>query len=155
MDKVRVLRGGRRLRAEREDSDWLGIAASAIAGIGLGVVSGLAFSQWFSEVSPGTVTGAVRRLGRKSGDGTPEQPELIERAVNGALSENPKTRQLDVRARGLGEGIVELTGSAPDRDARALAATIARGVAGVSVVVNRILVDTDELPRPKVSPKAG
>jgi osmotically-inducible protein OsmY len=155
MDKVRVLRGGRGLRAQREESDWLGLAASAIAGIGLGVVSGLAFSQWFSEVSPGKVTGAVRRIGRRREDEPDTQPVQIERAVNGALSENPKTRQLDVRARALGEGIVELTGNSPDRDARSLAATIARGVSGVTVVVNRILVNDEDVPRTTASPKVG
>jgi osmotically-inducible protein OsmY len=155
MDKVRVLRGERRLRAERKDADWLGIVASAVAGIGMGVVSGLAFSQWFSEVNPERVSGAVRRLGRRGGRASGPSPEHIERGVNGALAENPKTRHLQVRARALGEGVVELTGASPDRDARLLAATDARGVSGVTVVVNRILADDEDLPQPTVSPKVS
>jgi hypothetical protein len=154
MDKVRVLRGGRSVRNEREDSDWLGLVASAVAGIGIGIISGLAFSQWFSEVSPGKVSGAVRRLGKRGTGTTEAGPEQIERAVNGALDESATTRHLQVRARALGDGIVELTGSVPDRDARLLAATVARSVSGVTVVVNRILAD-DDVSQPSVSPKVS
>jgi osmotically-inducible protein OsmY len=41
----------------------------------------------------------------------------------------------------LGDGIVELTGTAPDVITRQLAGDIARDVPGAVVVVNRILVE--------------
>ena len=150
MDRVRVLRGGRLVSIEQEHSDWLGITISAVAGLGVGLVAGMAFGQYFSEVDPGRVTGAVKRLKRRPGE--PEVPvEEIERAVNGALAENPQTRHLDVRARALGDGIVEITGTVPDADARTHAATVARGVAGACVVVNRVLVEGDDVPRPEAA----
>jgi len=146
MDRVRVLRGGRLVSIEQEHGDWLGITISAVAGLGIGLVAGMAFGQYFSEVDPGRVTGAVKRLKRRAGE--PEVPvEEIERAVNGALGENPQTRHLDVRARALGDGIVEITGTVPDPDARTHAATVARGVAGTCVVVNRVLVEGADVSR--------
>jgi hypothetical protein len=150
MDRLRVLRGGRLVSIERERGDWLGITISAVAGLGLGLVAGMAFGEFFSEVDPGRVTGAVKRLKRRRAEPvTP--PEEIERAVNGALGENPQTRHLDVRARALGEGIVEITGTVPDAAARTHAATVARGVAGTYVVVNRVLVEGDDVPRRKAA----
>lgn len=146
MDRVRVLRGGRLVSIERERSDWLGITISAVAGLGIGLVAGMAFGQYFPEVDPGRVTGAVKRLKRRPGEPA-VPPEEIERAVNGALGENPQTRHLAVRARSLGEGIVEIIGTVPDPDARTHAAIVARGVAGTVVVVNRVLVDGDDVPR--------
>jgi len=146
MDRVRVLRGGRLVSIEREDSDWLGITIAAVAGLGIGIAAGIALGEFFSEVDPERVSGAVRRLKARSTEPT-AAPEEIERAVTGALGENPQTRHLDVRAHALGEGIVEITGTVPDSDAREHAAMVARGVAGPYVVVNRILVEGDDVPR--------
>ena len=155
MDRLRVLRGGRLVSIEREGGDWLGITISAVAGLGLGLVAGMAFGEYFSEVDPGRVTGAVKRLKRRPTEPV-AAPGDIERAVNGALNENPQTRHLDVRARALGEGIVEITGTVPDADARAHAATVARGVAATVVVVNRVLVEGDDVPRRRAaSSKTG
>ena len=150
MDRVRVLRGRRLVSMEREDGDWLGSTIFAIAGLGIGFVAGMAFGEFFSEVDPGRVTGAVKRWKRGPADAA-VPPAEIERAVNGALGENPLTRHLDVRARALGEGIVEITGTVPDTDARAHAATVARGVAGSYVVVNRVLVEGDDVPHRKAA----
>jgi len=147
MNRVRLLRGGRLVDAERDDGDWIGITLSAIVGAGLGLFAGLAASQFFSEVSPKGVGGAVRGIGRRSSKGEPPPPEVLERQVTGALGENPKTRQLDVRARALSEGIVELTGTAPDADARAAAATVARGAVDHAVIVNRILVAGEDVAK--------
>jgi len=146
MDRVRVLRAGRLVSIEREDSDWLGITISAIAGLGIGMAAGIALGEFFSEVDPERVSGAVRRLKQRTAEPA-AAPEDVERALTSALGENPQTRHLDVHAHALGEGIVEITGTVPDADARAHAATVARGVAGTYVVVNRILVEGDDLPR--------
>jgi hypothetical protein len=149
MNRVRVLRGGRLVDVDRgnDDGDWLGVTLAAIAGAGLGLFAGLAASQFFSEVSPRRVSGAFRTIGRRSPKGEPPSLEALERTVNGALGENPKTRHLDVHARALSEGIVELTGTAPDAGARAAAATVARGAVDHAVIVNRILVAGSDVAR--------
>jgi hypothetical protein len=150
MDRVRVLRGGRLVSVEREESDWLENTISAVAGLAVGLAAAVAFGALFSEVDPQRVTGAVRRL-KKDPAEPALPPEKVERAVSGALAENPGTRHLDVGAHALGEGIVEITGTVPDAEARTHAATVARGVAGAYVVVNRILVEGDDVPRRKAA----
>ncbi len=154
MDRVRVLRAGRLVDVDQRDTDVLGIAVSALAGVGFGLVAGLATSQFFSELSPRRVSRAVKRIGRRSSSRA-GGPDTLERAVNGALGENPKTRQLDVRARALSDGIVELVGIAPDPDARAVAGIVARGALEDAVVVNRILVEGEDVPRRPSAPRAG
>jgi hypothetical protein len=155
MDRVRVLRGGRFVDADREDHDVLGVVVSAVAGVALGLLAGLATSQFFSEVSPRHVSGAVKRIGRRSSSRDAKPSDTLERAVNGALDENPKTRQLNVRAHALSDGIVELVGTAPDRDARAVAGIVARGALDDAVIVNRILVEGEDVPRRPSAPRAG
>jgi osmotically-inducible protein OsmY len=135
----------------------MGLTLTAAAGVGLGVFAGMAIGQLLGSVDTERVRRAVGHRLRRSGAGSaaPAEGEL-ERAVNGALSENATTRHLAVRAHALGDGIVELTGTAPDPEARALAGTIARGVAGSGVIVNRILVE-GEAPgsRRRKPPRAG
>ncbi len=147
MDHLRVLRGRRVIRVRDEERDWLGLGLAAAAGVGLGVFAGMAIGQLLGGVDAERVRDVVgRRLGRSTA-GTDAGTETdVERTVNGALSENATTRHLAVRAHAIGDGIVELTGTAPDPEARALAGTIARGVVGSAVVVNRILVE-GETPR--------
>ena len=154
MDRVRVLRGGRLADADQRDTDVLGIVVSALAGVGLGLVAGLATSQFFSELSPRRVGGVVKRIGRRSSSRA-ATADTLERAVNSALGENPKTRQLDVHARALSDAIVELVGTAPDPDARAVAGIVARGALEDAVVVNRILVEGEDVPRRPSAPRAG
>lgn len=156
MDHLRVLRGRRVIRVHGQRRDWVGLGLTAAAGVGLGMFAGLAIGQLLGGVDTERVRDAVGRLGRSTPGPDADTGGSVERAVNGALSENATTRHLAVRAHAIGDGIVELTGTAPDPEARALAATIARGVAGSAVVVNRILVE-GETPRSsrRKRPRAG
>ncbi len=92
---------------------------------------------------------AVRRLRRRPPDAD-EAREIrdLEGRVRAALEENPTTESLAIEIRGLGEGIVELTGTVPDPSARRLAGELARTVEGADVLVNRILVEDGESSAP-------
>jgi hypothetical protein len=129
------------IRIKNDDNDWLGLAAFAAAGIGLGVIAGVVLGEFLGRVDGDRLRATVRRLRRPVLRVQPEDIEAVRREVQGALDENPKTRGLDVSVRALGEGIVELTGAAPDPEARDLAGSVARGVSGTYVVVNRMLVE--------------
>lgn len=156
MDHLRVLRDRRVIRVRGRDRDWLGLGLTATAGVGLGIFAGMAIRQLLGSVDTDRVRDTVGRLGRSRAAPDAAADGDLERVVNGALGENATTRHLAVRAHAIGDGIVELTGTAPDPEARALAATIARGVAGSAVVVNRILVE-GETPRSsrRKPPRAG
>ncbi len=129
------------IHIKNDDNDWLGLAASAAAGLGLGVIAGVVLGEFLGRVDADRVRATVRRLRGPVLKAPPEDTEAVRRDVQGALDESPKTRAFSVGVRALGEGIVELTGVAPDPDARDLASTIARGVSGTFVVVNRMLVE--------------
>ena len=109
------------------------------------MIAGVVLGEFLGRVDADRVRATVRRLRRPVLKAPPEDTEAVRRDVQGALDESPKTRAFSVGVRALGEGIVELTGVAPDPDARDLASTIARGVSGTFVVVNRMLVD-DSVP---------
>lgn len=139
-----------RIRPQREADSWLGIAVAAAAGLGAGLLAGLVLSELLGNVSADRVRRAVQRLRSPEAEDE-EDRAALERAVEEMLGRNPTTRQLNVGVRALGHGIVELTGTAPDTLARRLAGDVARGVPGADVVVNRILVEGVELPRPEPS----
>jgi osmotically-inducible protein OsmY len=112
------------------------------------VLAGIIAGELMGDVPSARVRSAVRRLRRTSrGRAGAAAERALERAVRDALEENHSTRGLTVGVRALGDGIVELTGSVGDAEARPLASTVARGVAGVDVVVNRLLVDGDDEQR--------
>lgn len=139
---------------QRHERDWLGLSVSTAVGLGLGVLAGIIVGELMGDVHSERVRGAVRRL-----RGTPRARDgadgrALERAVRDALDENPSTRGFRVHVRALGDGIVELTGTVPDTEARPLASTVARGVPGVDIVVNRLLVG-DDGDRRVVSPNVG
>lgn len=139
---------------QRHERDWLGLSVSTAAGLGLGVLAGIIVGELLGDVHSERVRGAVRRL-----RGTPRArsgagERTLERAVRDALDENPSTRELRVSVHALGDGIVELTGTVPDADARPLANRVAQGVTGVHIVVNRLLIE-DDGGRRVVSPNAG
>jgi osmotically-inducible protein OsmY len=93
-----------------------------------------------SSLDSEPVRDAMRNF-RKPGPGVPADPEELEHAVSQALEEDPDTNSLAVRVESLGDGIVELIGTAPDALSRQIAADIARAVPGADIVVNRILVE--------------
>jgi osmotically-inducible protein OsmY len=145
------------VRIRREERDWLGLALATAAGFGVGLVVGMAGGEFLGDVTSERMKRLMRATPPRGDDTTPSatlDADAAERAVSGALSEHPTTRSLAVHVRALGDGIVELMGQVPDRTARELAGTVARGVAGADVVVNRILVEGEDLPTRKPS-RAG
>lgn len=140
----------------RDERDWLGLAVATAAGLGLGVIAGMVAGELFGDLDSDRLRGAVRKLRRTPKSPREESSSALQLAVSAALGENPTTRGLQVQVRALGDGIIELTGTVSDPEARPLAGTVARGVAGVDVVVNRILVpddarDSDRVARPQAT----
>ncbi len=144
--------GGILIRVKQEESDWLGVALATAAGLGIGLVAGLVASELLGKVNPDRVRRVVGRLRRGEADDEPQDPRVLERAVAAALGENPQTRNLTVTPRALGDGVVELTGTAPDSETRRLAGKVSRGAPGADVIVNRILVEGDDVPRRHSAP---
>lgn len=88
----------------------------------------------------------VRRWrARRAARGTPH-PDTVAAAVRERLRDNPTTDSLALTVHAVGHGVVELTGTAPDEMAREIAGDLARGVPGADVVVNRVLVEGQDLP---------
>lgn len=143
-----------RARGER---DWL---VPALAGAAAGALIG-----WLLARKPGKVAGQVAaegiawhdRLGERLGDGLDAAAHGL-REVRDRFLEVPPPQQVELEARlalvgdaaqvsvaHLGEGIVELTGTAPESAARAAAAAVAR-VPGVRAVVNRVWTPASGTP---------
>jgi hypothetical protein len=131
------------------------VALATAAGLGLGVLAGLVGGELLGDLGTERVKGAVRRISRSERAVLELDPQDVERAVTSALAEHPKASDLAVGVRALGDGVVELSGTVPDNAARRIAAKIARGVAGAQVVVNRILVEGDDVPRRHSPPSSA
>jgi len=116
------------------------VALAAVFGLGLGLVCGVVVGELLGEVHRDRVRDAVRRLRRGQ---TPHDRDanLLERNLLSALRSNPTTRGLDLSVRIVDDGLVEVTGVAPDERSRTLAAALLESVRGTEVVVNRILVE--------------
>ncbi len=132
------------IRIRPYQDDWLGVAFSAAVGLGAGLFAGIVAGELFGKVNSERVRGAMGRLKRRPAS-LPE-PHAVERAVQDALRELATTRHLNVRVHALGDGLVELTGTAPDAASRRVAGDTARTVVGAEVVVNRILVEGNDIP---------
>jgi hypothetical protein len=128
------------VRICNNDRDWLGLTVSAVAGLGIGVIAGITFGDSLGRFGGERFGRVLRHLRRPVTDEPLDEPEVARQAVLDALAQHPGTRGLEIDVRALGDGIVELTGTAPDEDARELAGTAARAAAGTTVVVNRLLV---------------
>ena len=131
------------------------MALATAAGLGLGVLAGIVGSELLGNLGPDRVKGAVRRLRRSEREALEADPQDVERAVVAALEEHPKASDLAISVRALGDGVVELSGTVPDTAGRRIAAKVARGVAGAEVVVNRILVEGDDVPRRHPTPSSA
>lgn len=138
---------------ERE-TEWAGVAIAGALGLGAGLVAGMLVSELLGNVDSERVRRSVGRLRRGARDESEPDPAELERAVDDALRRNPTTRPLAIRVRAVGEGVVELTGTAPDATARSLAGDLARGVDGTRVVVNRVLVEGTDVPRRQRNPES-
>lgn len=116
-----------------------GIALSATLGLGVGLIGGMLLRAFLTNIGTQPLKTAVCSLRKAETDETVDPGEL-EQAVSAALEEDPDTRALGIGVEALGDGIVELTGSAPDPLSRQIAGDITRSVPGADIVVNRILV---------------
>ncbi len=128
------------VRVERQDQDWLGIAVAAVGGLVAGLAAGVVMGEMLGHMSPGRLKGtlATIRPGRRR---APKDPGEVRRAVESALDDHPDLDDLSLDVTAHEDGIVELTGVAPDDLTRELAGEVARDVPGTDVVVNRILVE--------------
>lgn len=135
----------RRVRiGEPTDEGVVGIALSAAAGFASGLALGIIAGEMLGNLHADRVKGAVRRLRRKP-EGT-VAPQRVLDDVQRALQEHEATCDLEIMVHCPGQGLVELTGIAPDAVARQIAGDLARAVPGADVVVNRILVNGSDLP---------
>jgi hypothetical protein len=97
---------------------------------------------------------ALKKLRPSEEDLPDTDPADLERDLREAMAIRPEVRNLDIGVRALGEGLVELTGIAPDETTRTIAGKVAERVPGADVVVNRILVegiDTTDQPTASIS----
>ncbi len=106
------------------------------------------------RVNSDSLRHAVRSL-RRDERRTPIDPERLADEVNEALLANPATESLDVSVRAVDDDLLELTGIAPDDDARRIAGAVAAEAAGGAVVVNRILVEGSDVTHQKSGPASG
>jgi hypothetical protein len=133
----------RRLSTNRQEPDgFIAIALGTAAGFAVGLLGGVVLGEWLGAVHPER----VRRLLRRGPTPVPADTERMEQAVRHALRTMPATRRLDLSARALDGGVVELTGRAPDERSRRAAGEAAAAVAGADAIVNRILVEGRDLP---------
>jgi hypothetical protein len=150
--------GGGPLARYREDESATSIALTAAAGFAVGLLAGIIAGELLGDINAERFKRGLRRMGGvdKAARAAAMDPTLVERAVASALRKGAATRTLGLVARALGNGILELTGTAPDEVARQAATDIARAVTGVLTVVNRVLVQGVDLPAPPAPrPSAG
>lgn len=129
--------------AERQKNGIAGIAFAAAAGFGIGLVAGLVAGEWLGGVHPERVRRAVERL--RPPTSPARDPQAVERAVLRALKTDPRTQNLGIAARAISDGLVELTGTVPTGELRRYAAEIAQAAAGHDVLVNRLLVEGEDV----------
>jgi hypothetical protein len=121
-----------------------GVALAAAAGFGAGLLAGLVTGEWLGQVDADRVRRAVKQL--RPPAGPPDAPGL-ERTVRDALEADAATRYLRVRPRLLGEKLLELVGRVPTATARERAGTVAQAALPGFTLINRLLVEGQDLPR--------
>jgi hypothetical protein len=141
---------------DRKDKDVTGIALSAALGFGLGMVGGVFLREFVGGVNTEPVKKAVRRLNEPPGE-PKEDLGAIEDAVIQAWEDDPDVRPLPLAVEALGDGIIEITGTASSPMTRLLACDVARSVRGAEVVLNRIHIEepTSEPSEPELAPETG
>jgi osmotically-inducible protein OsmY len=121
----------------------VGLLAGIVAGEFLGDINAERFKRGLRRMSGVDALAQAKAM----------DPTQLQRSVVSALKRNSGTRMLSVAAHALGNGILELTGTAPDERSRELASEIARAVRGVITVVNRVLVQGVDVPPATVVPR--
>lgn len=132
------------MRGERQEG-VAGIALAAAAGFGVGLLAGLVAGEWLGDVDADRVRRVVRRLRPAE---APPDAAGIERTVRNQLEAEARTRYLGARPRVLGEKLLELVGRVPTQAARERAAEVARQAAPGFTVINRLLVEGQDIPLP-------
>lgn len=120
-----------------------GVALAAAAGFGMGLLAGLVAGEWLGDVDADRVRRAVKQL--RPPTEPPDVPSL-ERTVRDALEADAGTRYLRVRPRLLGEKLLELMGRVPSPAERDRAGAVAQAALPGFTVINRLLVEGQDLP---------
>ena len=121
----------------RHDDELSGgeVVLWAALGAGAGLLAAIGLSEWVGDVNPGR----VRRL----------TAAAAARAVQVALSAEPRLAGLSIEARAVSRGAVELRGWVPSRTMRTAAGRTALAVPGIESVINSLLVrGEDDRPSP-------
>lgn len=126
------------------DEGVVGIAVTAAAAFGLGLLAGIVAGEWLGGVDAARVRSAVARKRRRL---PPGDRAALEGVVRRALRAQPTTRYLKVRVRAAGERLIELTGRVGDEVARERAGAVAREAVPGCTVINRLLVEGEDVPR--------
>lgn len=110
----------------------------------MGVIAGFFVGEFAGQVDIARIRKAVRGLGPSPREDI--DPEALRREVTEVLDANPTTRRMGIVASAIGNGIIELEGTAQDESERELAGTLVRDNTSAPVVINRILVEGIEIP---------
>jgi hypothetical protein len=109
-----------------------------IFGVGTGLLTGFALSEWVGGVNQTRFRRATRRLGHSTP--TPVSAAASARAVDAAIRAEPRLARHSIEVIAVSRGTIELRGWVTDRGARTLAGRIGRAVPGIDTVINSILV---------------
>ena len=111
-------------------------------GVGTGIVAGFALSEWVGGVS----RARMGRVARQLREPTPTRLTVSAsaRAVTVALKAEKRLAGVDIDARPVSRGVVELGGWVPSRAVRTLACRTALAVPGIESVINSILVHGED-----------
>ena len=124
-----------------------GLLVWGALGLGVGVLAGFALAEAVGMVDRKRVGRALDRLSAEPLP-TPLPALKAARRVVVALARFPDFAETELEVRGLGPGRVELRGWVPDRRTRALAERTAAAIAGITAVVNRLLVQEEDSDAP-------
>jgi hypothetical protein len=121
-------------------------------GLGAGILAGFALAEAVGMVDRKRVGRALDRLSAEPLPAPLPSGKAARRVVV-ALARFAEFADTELEVRGLGPGRVELSGWVPDRRTRALAERTAASIAGVTAVVNRLLVQDEDsdAPMPELS----
>jgi len=129
----------RTTRDELDPRDFLAAAAGAV----LGLAAGFVVAGSVGRLNAHRVKDAVRRWRDRPRGGiwTADAAERLEARVLDALARDVVLARRPIRVTVLGQGLVELTGRVASAAEVGLAGDIVQDVAGVTTVLNHVLVD--------------
>src|SRR5690349_14899912 len=119
----------------------------AAVGLGMGILAGFALAETVGRVDRKRMARALDKLGAEPAP-APLPPAKAAVTAFRALTRTPGLATLEIDARGIATGQVELTGWVPDRARRALAERTVASLEGITAVVNRLLVENEDSDAP-------